>query len=228
MKRKKLIFLIIVLVIIALSFFIWWNSQVKIDNAQNDSDNQNATSASLKINKSKTENSKTETPEAIITVERKLPPIPDLEKPINVMAELRDVDRDNALDAIKKLREDLKEDNDLYDSWMELALQMKLIGDYKEAEKIWIYAAAKWEDATPVSNLSNLYIYQFNDLKKGEEYLLQAIERAPHLSFYYYNAYEFYRFIKKQPEKAKEILRKGIAVQNIDNSKYLSETLNSF
>lgn len=147
------------------------------------------------------------------------PSPPDLAKPVTVSAPLSAESRARALEEIRVLRAELTENTGLYPNWMQLALQMKLVGDYREAEAIWKYAIARWPDeATPYGNLGNLYIYELQDFVKAETYLLKSIEKQGRLTLAnaYYAAYEFYRFVLKDPEKARAVLRRGIAASPED------------
>jgi tetratricopeptide (TPR) repeat protein len=140
-------------------------------------------------------------------------PIPlNLVKPVTITANLTKESRVNALKRIEELRAELRENDDLYSNWMALALQMKLVGEYRAAEEIWQYAAERWfVESTPYGNLANLYLYELPNPGKAEEYFLKAIERQPRLVNGYYSAYEFYRYVRKDLEKARQILERGRA-----------------
>lgn len=152
-------------------------------------------------------------------------PAPDLTKAVAVTAALTEESKAKALARISELRAELAAQSDLYTRWMDLALQMKLVGEYAEAETIWLYAAARWPgESTPHGNLANLYVYELQDFGKAETEYLKAIEVQPKLANAYYSAYEFYRFIRKDTAKAREILERGIAA-DLENRSVLEPFL---
>ncbi len=137
---------------------------------------------------------------------------PNLNRPIKVLTKLPDQIVATAVQRIKELAVELRKSPDLHDSWLDLALSRKLIGDYDAAEEIWIYMTQKWiNDATAYNNLADLYLVVRHDNARAEIYLLRAIEKNPTQVMFYENAYSFYRFVKKDLAKAEQILNKGIA-----------------
>ena len=153
--------------------------------------------------------------------------LPDLDKPIVIQAALSTQAAAKARATITDLTAELKKNPDLYSSWLELGSYRKLIGDSRAALEIWQYVSKNWpSDSVAFNNLANLYIYELPDFNKAEEYLLKAIQKAPHQTSYYYNAYEFYRFVIKNTFKARKILEQAIAQNPIDESwlkTYLAE-----
>lgn len=138
--------------------------------------------------------------------------MPSLNGPIIVTTAISKESADKAKEKIAGLRDELKKQSDLFLNWLELALYEKLIGDYKGAEQVWTYVTKQWpQSSTAYSNLANLYVYELPDLGLAEKYYLKAIQVTPKLVSNYYSAYEFYRFVKKDIAKAKEILNQGIA-----------------
>lgn len=151
-------------------------------------------------------------PQAVQSGENQPTP-PDLTKPVVVSATLTEESRANAIKKIGELRADLTKQDDLYSSWLDLALQMKLVGEYREAETIWQYVIVRWPgEAVAFGNLANLYLYELQDAAKAEGYFLKAINAQPSLGEAYYQAYDFYRLVKKDRARAREILEQGIAV----------------
>lgn len=150
----------------------------------------------------------TGTPSVIV---ERVPVAPDLDRPITVSTALPDRIVWGAKNRIEELVVALKKDNTLYHEWLDLALQRKLIGDYDAAKEIWVYITQTWaDDATAYNNLANLYVMVYHDNTRAEMYLLRAIEKEPTQILFYENAYSFYRFIKKDLVKARQVLEDGL------------------
>ena len=138
--------------------------------------------------------------------------LPNLDRPIKVTATLSQETKTKTIARIQELTDELRNNNDFYSSWLDLALQRNLIGDYVAAEEIWIYVTQNWaNDPVAYSNLANLYLMEFHDNERAEIYLLRAIEKNTTQVIFYENAYSFYRFVKKDFTKARQILEEGIA-----------------
>ncbi len=135
--------------------------------------------------------------------------IPRLDRPLTVTASISEKNANDAKKKIEELTVALKKDPGFYSNWLELGIYRKFIGDYVSAREAWEYAVSIAPEAVPLSNLADLYIYKLGDLKKGEEFLLKAIEKAPQTLSYYETAYEFYVFIVKEPGKARAVLEQG-------------------
>ncbi|MBI5467412.1 MAG: hypothetical protein HY975_04350 [Candidatus Kerfeldbacteria bacterium] len=137
---------------------------------------------------------------------------PDLNRPIKVLASLSDTAAAKAVTRIGELNAELSKDSTLFSSWMELAVNRKLIGDYAATEEIWLYVTQNWAgDPVAYNNLADLYLMALHDNERAEIYLLLAIKKEPTQVIFYENAYSFYRFVKKDLVKAEQILEEGIA-----------------
>ncbi len=157
------------------------------------------------------------------------PKAPDLNKPIVVTASLDEVAKQKALAQIADLVKVLKQDSESYNSWINLGIYRKFIGDYVGAAEAWQYAAVLDPNASvPMNNLADLYTYSIKNNILAEQYFLKAIDKEPKQIRYYYNAYEFYRFVTKDLDKAKAILKRGIAVADPANVQALEDLLKEF
>lgn len=115
---------------------------------------------------------------------------------------------------IDKLIAILEEDKTHFNAWLDLALQYKVAGDYRAAEKVWLYLV----DAAPQSglsahNLGTLYHLTFKDFEKAEKYFLEAIKREPLQGAYYLSFHELYRYsYKTETTRAVDVLKEGLAL----------------
>jgi len=126
-------------------------------------------------------------------------------------------------------RKTLTENPNLYESWIELGNQYKIVGDLPKAFEAWEYAGLlNPYNAVSFHNLGDVYGYYLNDPIKAEENFLKAIENAPSDSFYYIQTSEFYRLVLENSTKAKDILEQGFE-KNPDSPelKKALETLNT-
>jgi|SRR3989344_929945 len=118
----------------------------------------------------------------------------------------------------------VKADSSDFNSWMDLALVMKTIGDYEGARQVWEYVGTiRPENSLSFHNLGNLYIYELEDNKRGEENLLKAIENSPRDLVYYQSLQDFYRFVLEDENKADEVMKRFESQNSIpadeDNSR---------
>jgi len=154
--------------------------------------------------------------------------IPDLDRPINITADMPEEAKTIARSNIEKTVSELKENPDLFNSWITLGGSYKLIGDFEGARDSWDYAGSiRPGNSTSFNNLGDLYAYYLKDNEKAEENFLKAIENGPDKIFIYRNLYDFYRNVLKDEGKAKETLQKGIAL-NPDTSTDLQNLLDNF
>ena len=188
----------------------------------NNSSNRNAEES---IPTATTTPNATGTPSLIIEPVGPVAEAPNLNRPINISANLSKEAAAKAVARIKELNDELRSDGDLYSSWLDLALQRKLIGDHVAAEEIWIYITKTWvDDPIAHNNLADLYLMAFHDNDQAETYLLKAISKDPTQMMFYENAYSFYRFVKKDLVRAREILEEGIT-RNPSNAEGLRKLL---
>lgn len=156
------------------------------------------------------------------------PKIPDLNKPINITANLPEDAKKIAQEKIEKLSSELKQNPNLFENWLVLGIYRKIIGDFEGAKECWEYVAAlNPKSSTPFNNLGDLYAYYLKDYKKAEENFLIAIKNGPDQIYIYRSLYDFYRYVIKDDVKAKKTLEQGIAT-NPDTSQDLRNLLNNF
>ncbi|PIR69715.1 MAG: hypothetical protein COU47_01360 [Candidatus Niyogibacteria bacterium CG10_big_fil_rev_8_21_14_0_10_46_36] len=137
--------------------------------------------------------------------------IPDLDRPIVIPSDMQQETGERIKKDLETVIGNLKEDPADIDDWLDLGIFRKITGDLEGAREAWEYALAfRPNDQRPYNNLADLYIYYFHDNTKGEEYLLQGIEKAPDGPQLYAKAFEFYYDVLHDADKAKDILQKGI------------------
>lgn len=124
----------------------------------------------------------------------------------------------------EKTIETLKKDPTDFQAWVELGLIRSNIGDLYGAKLAWEYASALVpKNSVAYGNLGYLYAYDLKDNKKAEENYLKAIENNPAMLYLYFQTYEFYRDIVKDPVKARRFVEN--AVKNYPTSAELKELL---
>lgn len=99
-------------------------------------------------------------------------------------------------------------DKFVFDSLMSMAMTKYVLGDYKGAEEIWLYAAAnRPKSSPPFYNLGNLYADTFRDYPKAESFYQKAIANDPKEISYYRNFFELYayKYVEKK-ELAEQVL----------------------
>jgi len=154
--------------------------------------------------------------------------IPNLDKPVNITADLPEDIKKITEEKIEKLISDLKQDSSRFEDWLVLGIYRKMLGDLEGAREYWEYAAfLKPQSPIPFNNLGDLYANYLKDNKKAEENFLIAIKNGPDQIYIYRSFYEFYRYVMKDNVKAKQILEQGINA-NPNTSQDLKSLLNSF
>ncbi len=137
-------------------------------------------------------------------------PHPDLERPVNITANISEEEKDIATQKIDEIKGYLKENSDLRDSWLDLASYYKMIGDFDGAREIWEYMIAKNSaDFVPYYNLANLYGYYLKDNSKAEEYFKKTIEVNPQYIAGYAAFYDFYTDTDRA-DLAEGVLKQGL------------------
>lgn len=118
----------------------------------------------------------------------------------------------------------MEEDPSHYNAWLDLALQYKVAGDYKAAERVWLYLV----DAAPKAglsahNLGTLYHLNLHEFEKSERYFLEAIKREPQEGAYYLSFHELYRYsYKTDTTAAVDILKQGLEAMPTNSDLMLS------
>lgn len=121
---------------------------------------------------------------------------------------------------VGELRDTLKKNPGDYASWLDLAIQYKIISDFEGARQIWEYVnVAAPTQSISFQNLGNLYDLYLKDYPKSEENYLKAIANAPGIPAAYLGLHELYRYsYKADTTAAVDILKQGIdAVKSPDN-----------
>ncbi|MBU1179126.1 hypothetical protein KKB69_02220 [Patescibacteria group bacterium] len=151
--------------------------------------------------------------------------VPDLDRPINMPETLPEDAQKIAREKIEKITADLKNNQDLFASWLELGVYRKMIDDFEGAKEVWEYASLiRPENSISFNNLGDLYGYYLKDNKKAEENFLKALENGSDKVYIYRNAFDFYYLVMKDEVRAKQILEKGIEL-NPESSQDLKNLL---
>lgn len=154
--------------------------------------------------------------------------IPNLNRPINITANLPEDAQKIAQEKIEKLNSELKQDPSLFENWLILGIYRKMIGDLEGAKECWEYAGfLSPQSPIPFNNLGDLYANYLKDSKKAEENFLIAIKNGPDQIYIYRSFCEFYRYTMKDNTKAKQILEQGISA-NPTTSQDLKNLLDNF
>jgi len=154
--------------------------------------------------------------------------IPNLDRPINITANLPEDAQKIAQEKIEKLNSELKQDPSLFENWLVLGIYRKMIGDLEGAKECWEYAGfLSPQSPIPFNNLGDLYANYLKDSKKAEENFLIAIKNGPDQIYIYRSFCEFYRYTMKDNAKAKQILEQGISA-NPTTSQDLKNLLDNF
>lgn len=123
----------------------------------------------------------------------------------------------------------LEKDPQIFNEWMQLAILRKTVDDYEGARQIWEFlAAGNPKNPLPFSNLANLYAFELKDPVRAEENFIKAMQKDPTDILFYRQAYEFYRYVRKDDGKAKEILQKGISNTKSPDLQYLLDHYSEF
>lgn len=148
--------------------------------------------------------------------------IPSLDRPITFPASFPEQAKKIMSDKMAATTAALRKDAQRYDDWLNLAIFRKQIDDFEGARQIWEFLAATNPDKPiPFANLANLYAFDLKNPALAEENFIKALAKGPKEMFVWRQAYEFYRFVKKDDSKAKDMLQKGIAQTNSPDLKYL-------
>jgi len=137
--------------------------------------------------------------------------LPDLNRPITFPANFQQEARKIVAVKIERLSAELKQDPRTKANWLNLAIQRKTIEDYEGAREIWEFlTAADPRDHIPFANLASLFALYLKNPGKAEQNFTLALQKNPTDVSVYRNAYEFYRYVRKDDHRAKAILRQGI------------------
>ena len=127
-------------------------------------------------------------------------------------------------DKMKAAVADIKKNPQSFNAWANLGVLRHDIDDFEGAKEIWQYLARVSPDQpVPYVNLANLYAFELKDPVKAEENFTKALEKGPKEVLTWRSAYEFYRYVRKDDGKAREILKRGIAETNSPDLQYLSD-----
>lgn len=121
---------------------------------------------------------------------------------------------------ITKLKDQLANDPNSFQGWIDLANQYKIIDDFKGAAEIWEFLSITAEGNTISRiNLGNLYHYELKDFEKSEAIFRDVISINNEIVDAYTGLHELYRYSFKKPTTlAVDVLKEGIAAipNNID------------
>lgn len=137
--------------------------------------------------------------------------MPDLDREIIIKGNINEEAKNTAIEKIKEITAQLKEDYDRREEWLNLGIWRKTLGDYEGTEQAWKFVTLiRPNDPVAYHNLGDLYSQFLIDFPKAEKYYLLAIEKGPTTDFFYIKLHEFYRYFIKRPDLAENILVQGI------------------
>ena len=100
--------------------------------------------------------------------------------------------------SLKDLNEqyqDLRDDEYVYLSWINVGILKKRLGDKPGAEKAWLNAIDYNPDRSlAYGNLADLYLFSMGEYEKAEEYYLKVLEMSPRHQGYYIGLVSLYRY----------------------------------
>lgn len=145
---------------------------------------------------------------------------PVFDKPVKILTILTPAVEADARENIAKLVSFLQKDSSDHASWIALGIYRKILGDYKEAETLWLYVTHRWPtDFIAYNNLGNLYLENLKDSPKAEQYFLKTAELKPLFTQTYLNLYNLYRYAYKGKEaEAPKALLAGLAKNPKDSN----------
>ena len=139
--------------------------------------------------------------------------MPDLDRPFTPAERYPEDIRQMSRDKVNAATAELRENPDLINRWLEIAVYRKGADDFEGAEEIWVYLTRKWpNEPTAYANLADLYQSVLNEPRKAERYLKKYIDVAPegYAVSAYRNLHDLYRTKLASPEKARDILLQGL------------------
>ena len=114
---------------------------------------------------------------------------------------------------ITTLRANLEKDKDSVGDWLDLAMQYKIIEDYKYTRDIWEFLSASFTvSSTVLNNLRDLYHYNLKDFPKAEENFRKTIENDKSNIQAYLGLHELYKYSYKQETS----MVTGILIEGIE------------
>lgn len=121
---------------------------------------------------------------------------------------------------ITKLKDQLANDPNSFQGWIDLASQYKIIDDFKGAAEIWEFLSITAEGNTVSRiNLANLYHYEIKDFEKSEAIFKDVISINNQIVEAYTGLHELYKYsFKTSTTLAVDVLKEGIEAipSNID------------
>ena len=137
--------------------------------------------------------------------------IPNLDRPIVVPESTPPAIKEEIINKINGFVALLKQDPDLFNEWLGLGIYRKEIKDYEGARQAWEYASViRPKNSVSFGNLGVLYGYYLQNGALAEENYLKSIENDPKLPYLYAQTADFYLEVMNNPQKAREILEKGL------------------
>lgn len=111
------------------------------------------------------------------------------------------------------IKAQLEKNPAVYDNWLELGIMWKQVDEYQNARDMWEYAT-RLNPTNPIAfgNLGFLYGYYLHDNVKAEASFKAGLKNDPQSLFLYQQAFEFYRDVLKDKEKARAFATEGARI----------------
>ena len=116
--------------------------------------------------------------------------------------------------ALQNFGKSVRENPDTFNSWIQLGLLKKVIGDYEGARDAWEYAGViRPQNDISFANLGELYWHYLHDFNRSESNFKTAIKNNPNDPGTYASLSDVYFYsLKSKANLAEDILFQGIAV----------------
>ena len=142
---------------------------------------------------------------------------PDLNRPLTNSTNLPPEALKKVTDDIANTIKALKGDSNSLDSWLQIGLDWKSLGDYEGARLAWEFAGlVRPRNSISFINLGFLYSHYLQNNALADKNYLQALMNDPHNGGLYIQTADFYVDFMKDPAKAKSLIQKGIAANPND------------
>ena len=121
----------------------------------------------------------------------------------------------------------LEKDPHVFDEWMNLAILRKTVDDYEGARQIWEFlTVVNPKHQGPYANLGALYAFDLKDPARAEKNFTIALDLWKKDTTVWRNAYDFYRYVRKDDQRAKEVLVNGVKETASSDLQYLLDHYN--
>jgi len=146
---------------------------------------------------------------------------------------LKIVDEEVLEFSLKDLNEqyqDLRDNEYVYLSWVNIGILKKRLKDNLGAERAWLKAIEYNPDRSlAYGNLADLYLFNSQEYEKAEEYYLKVLEINPNQHGYYVGLVSLYRYnMTEKSDSIEEIMSNGAKINPAEAENYYMYLANYF